>query len=59
MDLVRRAADTGITVLSVTDHDTVAGLPEARRAAENFGIRLVDGIEITAVHEGKDVHVLG
>ena len=59
VDLVRRAADTGITVLSVTDHDTVAGLPEARRAAENLGIRLVDGIEITAVHEGKDVHVLG
>jgi 3',5'-nucleoside bisphosphate phosphatase len=58
-DLVRRAADSGITILSVTDHDTVAGLPEARRTAETLGIRVVDGIEITAVHDGKDVHVLG
>ena len=58
-DLVRRAANSGITILSVTDHDTVAGLPEARSTAETVGIRVVDGIEITAVHDGKDVHVLG
>lgn len=58
-DLVRRAAETGITILSVTDHDTVAGLPDVRRAADAAGIRLINGIEITAVHEERDVHVLG
>ena len=58
-ELVGRASAVGITILSVTDHDTVAALPEARRRAEAVGIQFVDGIEITAVHDGRDVHVLG
>jgi predicted metal-dependent phosphoesterase TrpH len=45
--------------MSVTDHDTVAALGDVRRAADPLGITLVDGIEVTAVHEGRDVHVLG
>lgn len=45
--------------MSVTDHDTVAGLAEAREAASRAGIEFVDGIEITAVHDGRDVHMLG
>lgn len=56
--LVERAAAAGITVLSVTDHDTVAGLAEARAAAGALGLRLVDGIEITAVEGARDVHML-
>lgn len=58
-ELVRRVVAAGITVMSVTDHDTLAGLPAARKAAEAAGVRLVDGIEITAVHDGCDVHILG
>jgi len=58
-DLVTRVAAAGITVMSVTDHDTVAGLAEVRRSATAAGIQLVDGIEVTAVHEGRDVHILG
>ncbi len=56
VDLAWRA---GIRTMSVTDHDTVAGLPEAAHAAASSGIAFVPGIEITAVHEGRDVHVLG
>lgn len=58
-DLVRHAAAAGLTVMSVTDHDTVAGIGEAAVAAAAAGIRIVPGIEITAVHDGRDVHVLG
>jgi predicted metal-dependent phosphoesterase TrpH len=58
-ELVARAAAAGITVMSVTDHDTVAGLADARRAADAAGIALVDGVEITSVHKGRDVHMLG
>ncbi len=43
----------------MTDHDTVAGLDEARAAADAAGLRLVSGIEITAVEHSCDVHVLG
>lgn len=57
--LVTLAAAAGLRTISVTDHDTTAGLAEARGAAEAAGVRLVSGIEITAVEEGKDVHVLG
>ncbi|HXG87045.1 MAG TPA: PHP domain-containing protein [Vicinamibacterales bacterium] len=58
-ELVRRVAAAGITVMSVTDHDTVAGLTDVRAAATAAGVELIDGIEITAVHEGRDVHMLG
>ena len=57
--LVARVAAAGITTMSVTDHDTVAGLADAAVAASARGIRLVPGIEITAVAEGRDVHLLG
>jgi 3',5'-nucleoside bisphosphate phosphatase len=58
-ELVALAAHAGLTVISVTDHDTVAGLSEAREAADMHGLRLVTGIEMTAVDGGRDVHVLG
>ena len=58
-DLVRRVAMAGIRVMSVTDHDTVAALPDARRAAEATSITFIDGIELTAVHLGRDIHILG
>ena len=57
--LVALAAQVGLDVMSVTDHDTIAGLAEAREAAASRGIRLVDGIEMTAVDDARDVHVLG
>jgi predicted metal-dependent phosphoesterase TrpH len=59
--LVERVVAAGITVMSVTDHDTVAGLAEARRAAavSTVPVEIIDGIEITAVHDGRDVHILG
>jgi predicted metal-dependent phosphoesterase TrpH len=56
VDLAWRA---GIRTMSVTDHDTVAALPEVERAATASGITFVNGIEITAVHNGRDVHILG
>jgi len=57
--LVARAADRGVAILAVTDHDTVAGCGEAARACDQAGLRFVPGIEVTAVLEGADVHILG
>jgi 3',5'-nucleoside bisphosphate phosphatase len=56
VDLAWRA---GIRTMSVTDHDTIAALQEAESAATASGIAFVPGIEVTAVHDGHDVHVLG
>ena len=58
-DLVARAARAGLATISVTDHDTTAGLDEARAEARARGMRLINGIEITAVEDERDVHVLG
>lgn len=57
--LVARCAAAGLTVFSVTDHDTIAGWDEAAAAAQAFGLEFVPGVEITAVLDGLDVHVLG
>ena len=51
--LVARAAAARVTVLAVTDHDTVAGCAGAAEACASAGI------EITAVRDATDVHVLG
>ncbi len=57
--LVRRAWSAGIRTLSVTDHDTVAAVPETAALALAYGIEYVNGIEITAVQDDRDVHILG
>ena len=58
-ELVARAAAAGVTVLSVTDHDTVDACAAAAVACAGVGIAFVPGIEITAVREDIDLHVLG
>jgi predicted metal-dependent phosphoesterase TrpH len=45
-ELVRAAHAEGITVIALTDHDTIDGLPEAQAEADKLGIRLIHGIEI-------------
>jgi 3',5'-nucleoside bisphosphate phosphatase len=59
VDLVRQVAAAGITIMSVTDHDTVAGLSEVGLHAEQAGIELVPGIEVTSIFAERDVHLLG
>ncbi len=57
-ELVVRAWNAGIRTMSVTDHDTMAGVGPARSAAATLDLTVIPGIEITSVHGGKDVHVL-
>jgi 3',5'-nucleoside bisphosphate phosphatase len=59
IELVARAAAAGVDVLSVTDHDTTAACGQVSAACVQAGIEFVAGIEITAVVDGTDVHVLG
>ncbi len=58
-ELVYRAAQAGIDTLAVTDHDTVAGIAEAERAAEPLGIRLIAGIELSTFAGEREAHLLG
>jgi predicted metal-dependent phosphoesterase TrpH len=58
-ELVSRALAAGLSILSITDHDTTAGSDAARPVARDAGLQLVPGIEISAVADGRDLHVLG
>jgi hypothetical protein len=58
-ELVARAATAGITTLAVTDHDTLGGCEAASAACTAASITFVAGIEITAVRDDQDVHILG
>lgn len=57
-ELVSAVAAAGGRVMAVTDHDTVAACAEVAELAAARGMTTVTGIEITAVEEGRDVHVL-
>ena len=57
-ELVRAAKDAGLDVLGLTDHDTTEGWATAARAAEEVGLTLVRGMEISTRHLGRGAHLL-
>ena len=57
--LVQHAAEKKLTVLALTDHDTTAGMQEARIEAEKQGITFLGGIEITVQWTSGEFHLLG
>ena len=59
VDVVRKARAAGLRTIAITDHDTVAGVGEAQQCGDAVGMRVIAGIEVSAVHSGRDVHVLG
>jgi hypothetical protein len=58
-ELVARAATNGVQVLALTDHDVTDGVPEAQAAAQQAGITLVPGVEISVTWGAQTVHVVG
>lgn len=58
-ELVERAAARGVDVLALTDHDETSGLAEARAAAGETGVRLIDGVEISVDWRGRTLHIVG
>jgi predicted metal-dependent phosphoesterase TrpH len=59
LELVEQAAAAGITIMAATDHDTTASVAAVATLAAERGMEAISGIEITAVEDGRDVHVLG
>jgi hypothetical protein len=57
--LIERASLNRVTVLALTDHDEVGGLPEAAAAAREAGIGFVPGVEVSVTWAGLTVHVVG
>jgi 3',5'-nucleoside bisphosphate phosphatase len=57
--VIQEAHKAGLSAIALTDHDTTAGLAEARAESERLGIRLVPGIELSAVENEHETHILG
>jgi hypothetical protein len=62
-EVVQRAADAGVQLLALSDHDTISGVSEAIAAGERFGVKVVPAVEISAVDDGsstpRELHILG
>jgi 3',5'-nucleoside bisphosphate phosphatase len=58
-ELIELAAAGGLQAIALTDHDTVDGLDEAKKAAEKIGIILVPGIELEIDWQPGVFHLLG
>ena len=63
--VVAAAAQAGVKLLALTDHDTLAGVPEALKAGSEHGVAIVPAIEISAIDDGgesgtaRELHILG
>ncbi len=62
-EVVQRAAEAGVELLALSDHDTISGVAEAIEAGGRVGVRIVPAVEISAVDEGapvgRELHILG
>ena len=57
--LIARAKEREVDVLALTDHDTIAGLSLAQKAADEYGIKLINGIEFSSQWGKGGVHIVG
>ncbi|HEY0879170.1 MAG TPA: 3',5'-nucleoside bisphosphate phosphatase [Zeimonas sp.] len=58
-ELVRRAHASGVQLFSLTDHDHLGGIAEARTEAQRLGLAFVAGVEVSVSWGGETIHVVG
>jgi predicted metal-dependent phosphoesterase TrpH len=58
-DVVRAAQRAALSAIALTDHDTVGGLADAHAVGAELGIRIVNGVELSAVEGDNETHLLG
>lgn len=57
--LVRRAAERGVELFALTDHDELGGIARAQAEADQLDLRFVPGVEISVTFAGHTVHIVG
>lgn len=56
--LIEEAAARGLSAIALTDHDTIAGIPEAAETAKRLGLRFIPGVELEIAWEPGEFHLL-
>lgn len=59
IEIVSRAKQCGLDVISITDHDSVGGIEAALETGRDVGVEVIPGIELSASYNGTEVHILG
>lgn len=59
LQLIDRAGELGLDAIAVTDHDSVEAVAEVCDLGAARGITVVPGVELSASHDGRDIHILG
>ena len=57
-ELVKRAKAGGLSTISLTDHDSVAGIEDARAAGRQVGVEVITGVELSVSVGDQDIHIL-
>ena len=57
--ILEKCAALGLRAVSITDHDTVAGVREAMEAGQRLGVEVIPGIEVSSDYRDNNVHILG
>jgi predicted metal-dependent phosphoesterase TrpH len=58
-ELIKKCKQKGLSIISITDHDSVAAFPDAIEYGKEFGVEVIPGVELSALVDEKDVHILG
>jgi len=58
-EVVRMASEAQLRAVAITDHDTVAGLKEAKLAGGKLGVEVLGGVELSCELDGNEIHMLG
>lgn len=58
-ELLSEAHKNGATMLSLTDHDHIGGLIRAQKSALQYGIKFINGVEISVTWRGRTIHIVG
>lgn len=58
-ELIVHAKASGLSAVALTDHDTVAGVPEAAQKARECGIEFIPGVEFSAWYIDREIHIVG
>lgn len=58
-ELVNYAVQKNLLAFALTDHDTVSGIEEAKRAASQTSVECIPGIELSSEYKGGEIHILG
>jgi hypothetical protein len=57
--VVAEAASRSVSPIALTDHDTVAGIPEALQAGTEMKVEVIPGVELSAQDVHQEIHILG